>query len=95
MLEFWPDYGGGPLWAASAGVIDPAAVGLNADLVARLAAHNQAYEEERLPLEGPGDAEYLAEGTRLLAAVRQALSGRYRVVVREPWWGEEPAGTAN
>lgn len=87
--EFGPDYGDGPLWAAGAAV-DPVAVGVDAELASLLAAHNGAYEEVRLPLDGPGDGDYLAEGTRLLGALRLALAGEYRVVVREPWWGEQP-----
>lgn len=72
VLEFWPDYGDGPLWAAGAAV-DPVAVGVDADLAAHLAAHNEAYEEERLPLDGPGDVDYLAEGTRLRGALRHGV----------------------
>jgi hypothetical protein len=89
-LEFWPDYGDGPLWSGG-DAVDLDAVGLAADLVARLTAFNEAYQEGRLPLDGPGDLPYLAEGERLLHAVREALDGQYRVLVTEPWWGEEPS----
>jgi hypothetical protein len=87
-LEFWPDYGPGPLWQRGGTPADPAALGLPADLVERLRAFNDAYEEERLPVEGGGDPDYLTTGVRLLADVRDALDGRFRVVVTEPWWGE-------
>ncbi len=90
-LEFWPDYGPGPLWMRGGTPADPAALGLPIDLAERLQAFNDAYGEERLPLEGGGDADYLATGVRLLAEVRDALAGRFRVVVTEPWWGEAPS----
>jgi hypothetical protein len=90
LLEFWPDYGPGPLWDAHGKALEPQSLGLDADLANRLLAFNAAYEEERVPVDGPGDAEYLAEGTGLLATVRAALNGRFRVIVTEPWWGEEP-----
>ena len=93
VLEFWPDYGAGPLWDQGASVALEA-VGLPSQLAARLAAFGEAYQEGRLPLDGPGDTDYLAEGKRLLGAVREALAGRYRVLVTEPWWGEEPSDGA-
>lgn len=93
-LEFWPDYGDGPLWSGG-DPVDLDTVGLAADLTARLTAFNEAYQEGRLPLDGPGDRSYLAEGERLLHAVRQALFGRYRVLVTEPWWGKEPSEDAS
>jgi hypothetical protein len=90
LLEFWPDYGPGPLWDAQGQAVEPHALGLDADLANRLLAFNAAYEEKRRPVDGPGDPDYLAEGSRLLARVRAALGGRFRVIVTEPWWGEEP-----
>jgi hypothetical protein len=90
VLEFWPDYGPGPLWDAQGKAVEPRSLGLAADLLNRLLAFNAAYAEERVPIDGPGDADYLGEGTSLLAAVRAALKGRFQVVVTEPWWGEEP-----
>lgn len=90
-LEFWPDYGSGPLWQRGGAPADLVTLGLSANLAERLRLFNDAYEEDRLPLDGGGDAEYLAAGVRLLAEVREALAGRFLVVVTEPWWGEAPA----
>lgn len=88
-LEFWPEYGTGPLWAGVDGV-DLGQLGLPIELVERLVAWNACYEDERLPMEGPGDPDWLGEGKRLLAETRTALAGSCRLVVTEPWWGEEP-----
>lgn len=90
VLEFWPDYGPGPLWLKGA----PAplsALNLPADLSDRLQLWNEAYEERLLPSEGDGDPDYLSTGKALLAEVRAALRGRFRVLVTEPWWGEVPS----
>ena len=89
VLEFWPDYGPGPLWADGKPV-DLASLGLDRDLVVEVVAWNASYEESKVPIEGTGDAAWLLEGKRLLDAIRDALSREYRVVVTEPWWGEEP-----
>ena len=89
-LEFWPDYGPGPLWNRDGKAADLDALRLPGDLAQRLAAFNGSYEEDRLPLEGTGDAGYLAVGLALLAEVREALAGRYRVIVTEPWWEDPP-----
>ena len=62
-----------------------------AGLVESAAAWNAAYEENKVPIEGPGDAAWLREGIRLLHEIRGALGNEYRVVVTEPWWGEDPA----
>jgi hypothetical protein len=88
-LEFWPEYGAGPLWDEGAGV-DPTQLGLPTELVERLVAWNARYGDERLPMAGPGDPDWLGEGRRLLAETRTALEASHRVVVTEPWWGEEP-----
>ncbi len=85
VLEFWPDYGRGPLWRDGEPV-DPAALGLPDSLTQELVAHNAAYREDRVPLDGPGEPEYLAVGAALLQEVRAALVGRYEVVTSEPWW---------
>jgi hypothetical protein len=42
-------------------------------------------------MDGPGDEQWLDDARRLLAELREALQGRYEVVVIDPWWGEEPA----
>jgi hypothetical protein len=92
-LEWWPDYGGGPLWKASGRGgkhIDSETLGLPLDLAARLAAWNQRYTEDKLPVSGDGDREWLEQGVRLLAEVRRCLASRFDIVVTEPWWGEAP-----
>ncbi|HEX5534869.1 MAG TPA: hypothetical protein VFX33_14105 [Actinomycetales bacterium] len=43
-----------------------------------------------MPIEGPGDSAWLCEGRQLLREIRTALGNEYRVVVTEPWWGEDP-----
>lgn len=93
-LEWWPDHGGPPLWVREGrgGVrVDPAALGLDPDLVARLAAWGAAYDEDALPVDGEGDRGWVDAGVALLAETRRALEGRCSVVVTEPWWGEPPA----
>jgi hypothetical protein len=42
-----------------------------------------------VPIEGPGDEDWLSEGKRLLGEVRTALGDQHEVVVTEPWWGGE------
>lgn len=90
VLEFWPDYGPGPLWTADGEAVDVASLGLSADLAQRLAAWHSNYAEDRVPIEGDGDPVWLAEGVALLRDVRAELGVDYAVVVTEPWWGEEP-----
>lgn len=41
-------------------------------------------------MEGTGDPGYLAEGIDLLSAVRAAIRAEFKVLVTEPWWGEDP-----
>ncbi len=43
VLEFWPDYGPGPLWLGNGKAADLDSLGLSIDLVARLRAYNAAY----------------------------------------------------
>jgi len=88
-VEFWPDYGRGPLWKDGKPA-DPAALGVDADLAARLRDWNSRYAETNLPIDTSGSPAYLAEGSRLLREVRAAVEAGYRLVVTEPWWGEEP-----
>lgn len=60
-LEWWPEYDGGPLWDEAETVpLDD--LGLAPDLVERLAAWNSSYTDDRLPIGGPGDVAWLAEG---------------------------------
>ncbi|MEQ4208856.1 hypothetical protein ABNF93_26250 [Actinopolymorpha sp. B9G3] len=62
------------------------------ELAARVIAWNDAFvDEDMLPIDGPGDAVWLAEGKQLLASVREALSESHEIVGTEPWWGEPPA----
>ena len=90
VIEFWPDYGPGPLWLDGRAVA-PETLGVAADLASRLNAWNAEYEESKVPVDGPGDHAWLGEGIELLGAIRQAVSPGVEVVVTEPWWGEEPS----
>jgi hypothetical protein len=94
-LEWWPDYGGGPLWKVSGRggqQADSGALDLPPDLAARLAAWNQRYAEDKLPITGNGDPEWLEQGvsgcSQKSVAARRADSTS---VISEPW-GEEPHG---
>jgi hypothetical protein len=87
-LEWWPDYGGGPLWHMSGRGgqhADSRALGLPQDLAGRLAVWNQEYAEDKLPVGGDGDCDWLEQGRQLLAEVRQCLAGRFEIAVTEPW----------
>ena len=88
VLEFWPDYGPGPLWTVGGVPVDLGSLGMDRALVQRVEAWNAAYEEDKVPLAGPGDAEWIGEGRRLLGDVRTALRQEYQVIVTEPWWVE-------
>ena len=88
VLEFWPDYGGGPLWTSDGKFADLGALPLGDDLRRRLMDWNADYTEERIPVEGPGDPDWLRQGTLLHNSVRRALGPGHRVVVTESWWGE-------
>ena len=85
-----PDYGSGPLWTEGGKPADLTSLEVDPDLVEKLVAWNAAYEEDKVPIDGPGDSAWLQEGRQLLMEVRDALGNDYRVVVTEPWWGEEP-----
>ena len=91
VLEFWPDYGAGPLWTHDGKPVDLSSLDVDPDLVEKVAVWHAAYEEDRVPIDGPGDSAWLHEGRQLLQEVRAALPDEYRVIVTEPWWGEEPA----
>lgn len=82
--EFWPEFGSGPLWVDGTSV-DPASV-LPEELAARLIRWNDAYADEKLPMDGVGDADWLAEGQQLLQEVRERLVTTHEVMVTEPWW---------
>lgn len=49
-----------------------------------------AYAEDKLPLDGPGDAVWLAEGVDLLLQLRNELGDGVDLRMTEPWWGEAP-----
>jgi hypothetical protein len=88
-LEWWPDYGSGPLWKKSGRGgehVDASSLGLPADLVARLTAWNASYTPDKLPLEGDGDSAWISQGIELLAEVRRHLPGRFEIIAAEPWW---------
>jgi hypothetical protein len=88
-LEFWPDYGSGPLWSTNGTVVDGAAIGLQPDLLFRLRTWNSAYAEDKLPMDkistNPG---WIEQGRDLLAEIRQALGEGYELKTTEPWWGD-------
>ena len=94
ILEYWPDYGEGPLWSADGKPADLGALPLDDGLRQSLIAWNASYTEERIPVDGPGDPAWLREGVLLLERVRRALGTAYEVVVTESWWGssERAAG---
>ena len=89
-LEFWPEYRGGRLWHDHGQSVDLADLPLSGNLRERVAEWVSVYADEKLPMESPGDTEWLAVGTYWLAELRLALQPDYDVVVTEPWWGEEP-----
>lgn len=90
VLEFWPDFGPGPVWTEAGEPVDLGQLNVRPALVAALSAWNAAYTEEKVPIDSAGDAVWLPEGRRLLAELRSTLGPEYRVVVTESWWGEEP-----
>ena len=89
LVEFWPEYDGGPLWSEDGKTVEPTSLGLAPDLSGRLAAWNARYDDSKLPFE-QNDREWLDEGARLLTEVRVALGSDYELAVNEEWWGEQP-----
>jgi hypothetical protein len=89
-LEFWPEYRGGPLWTTAGQSVDLADLPISDDLRDRVAVWSSKYGDEKLPTEGPGDPEWIADGRGLLAELRSAVRPDYEVIVTEPWWAEEP-----
>ena len=90
LLEFWPDYGPGPLWTEAGQPADLAALGIDSALAVEASAWNSEYGESKVPIEGPGDEAWLTKGRDLLFRLRSALGPDYQVVVTEPWWDEDP-----
>ena len=89
-VEFWPDYGSGPLWTEDGAPIDPRSLGLTDDLAEQLELWSAQYDEDRIPVEGSGDREWLDRGAHLLERTRRALGPSCEVIVTEPWW-DDPA----
>lgn len=87
-LEFWPEYEGGPLWEGRGEPVDLSTLTLSDDLRACLVRWNAAYSDDKLPVEGGGDTEWLTQGADLLAEVRQALGSEHEVITHEDWWSE-------
>ena len=90
LLEFWPDYGPGPLLTEDGKPADLQSLGLSGELVEELESWNGEYAEEKIPVDGNGDSAWLGEGRSLLLRTRDALACDVEVVVTEPWWGEDP-----
>lgn len=93
-VEWWPDYGG-DLFYLVLGLggerIGMDALGLSVQLQEATRTWLMSYEDTKLPVDGAGDPDWIAEGVRLLALARSEMAGRYVVVVTEPWWAEAPA----
>jgi len=87
-FEFWPDYGARPLWTERGEAVDLDLIELPGALREHLRIWNQSYDEGTIPVEGPGDPDWLREGAELLRQVREALGSDVQVVVTEPWWGD-------
>lgn len=88
-LEWWPDYGGDLLWLRTGPGgrrASMAEVGLSPSFQERAARWLESYDDARLPIDGPGDSQWLATGLALLAEARAELTGRYLIVVTEPYW---------
>ncbi len=86
VLEFWPEYQGGPLWAAKGKSVDLSALAIPVELRARGETWSAQYADERLPIDGAGDPEWVSEGVVLLAALRDAWAMATR------WWSPSPGG---
>ncbi|WP_284992041.1 hypothetical protein [Arthrobacter sp. efr-133-TYG-120] len=80
-LKFWPYYGPGPLWSDKGQPVDLKSLGISSELVEQVRSWNSQYEEDRIPLNGPGDAEWLAEGVGLLRQLRTDLGDDFDLVV--------------
>jgi len=94
MLEFWPDYGSGPLRTEDGRSADLRSLGLTGELVEELESWNSEYAEDKIPIDGKGDSAWLGEGRSLLGRTRDALGSDFDVIITEPWWGERADLTA-
>ncbi|MFF1831552.1 hypothetical protein [Paenarthrobacter sp. NPDC058040] len=90
-LEFWPDYGRGPLWNDDGQHVELDSLAISPGLAARVRLWNSAYAEDKLPLDGSGDAGWLAQGVELLLQLRTEVCDGVHIQVTEPWWGEAPS----
>jgi len=90
-LEWWPEYGAALLWRAGSAV-RLETLPLDGALRGRLEAWVSQYDDDRLPFDGVGDAEWVRQGQELLAEVRRALADTHFVAAEEPWW-ESGSGT--
>jgi hypothetical protein len=87
-LEFWPDYGAGPLWDSAGQAVDPLSLPMSPELGKQVVSWAAKYAEDKIPIDGAGDTAWLEEGRRLLRLVRRALCETHDVVVTEPWWND-------
>lgn len=90
-LEWWPDYGGDLLWSRSGEGgrrIAMDEVGLSTSFRQQAEPWLELYDDSKLPIDGSGDADWLATGRRLLTEAGDELTGRYVLVVTEPYWTE-------
>lgn len=85
-LEFWPDYGAGPLWDLAGQAVDPLSLPLSPELSKRVVSWAAEYAEDKIPIDGPGDPAWLDEGRILLRLIRETLHETHDVIVTEPWW---------
>jgi hypothetical protein len=85
-LEFWPDYGAGPLWGSVGQAVDPLSLPLSPELGKRVVSRAAKYAEDKIPFDGAGDTAWIEEGRILLRLVRGALCETHDVIVTEPWW---------
>ena len=93
VLEWWPDYGGQLLHVRTGRGGTPVELDrlpLSTSTVQALRRWVSSYADERLPIEGSGDSDWVDEGVDLLRRCREELQPDYEVVVTEPWWGDPP-----
>jgi hypothetical protein len=92
--EWWPDFVAGPLFRRTGRggeKADLSSLSLSAQLEEALRIWNEEYEEDKLPIDGPGDRDRVLRGIQLLGETRKELTGRASLIVTEPWWDVGPA----